>query len=99
MRIRGDIERIKYKVLENNELRSMLYEITTEDKIKVFEETGDVDFGYEIPGLPATGPTFLCKSMVSPQFSGKFPSDIMTVEQLGLPRSFPNWPTLPRGWW
>jgi len=29
----------------------MLYEITPEYKIKVFEETGDVDFGYEIPGI------------------------------------------------
>ena len=51
LRIRGDIERIKYKVLDNDDLRGMLYEITPEEKIKVFEETGDVDFGYEIPGL------------------------------------------------
>ena len=42
---------VKYKVLENDELKAMLYEIAPEDKIKVFEETGDVDFGYEIPGL------------------------------------------------
>jgi twitching motility protein PilT len=41
----------KYKVLDNDDLRAMLYEITPEDKVKLFEETGDVDFGYEIPGL------------------------------------------------
>jgi twitching motility protein PilT len=29
----------------------MLYEITPEYKVKLFEETGDVDFGYEIPGV------------------------------------------------
>jgi twitching motility protein PilT len=29
----------------------MLYEIAPEYKIKVFEETGDVDFGYEVPGV------------------------------------------------
>ena len=29
----------------------MLYEIAPEQKIKTFEETGDVDFGYEIPGV------------------------------------------------
>jgi twitching motility protein PilT len=29
----------------------MLYEITPEFKIKVYEETGDVDFGYEIPNV------------------------------------------------
>jgi Tfp pilus assembly pilus retraction ATPase PilT len=51
LRIHGDIERVKYKVLDNDDLRKMLYEITPEDKVKSFEETGDVDFGYEIPGL------------------------------------------------
>lgn len=51
LRIRGDIERIKYKVLDNDDLRAMLYEIAPEQKIKLFEESGDVDFGYEIPGL------------------------------------------------
>lgn len=51
LRIDGQIERVKYKVLDNNTLKGMLYEIAPENKIKQFEETGDVDFGYEIPGL------------------------------------------------
>ncbi len=51
LRIRGDMERVKFKKMENEELKAMLYEICPEDKIKVFEETGDIDFGYEIPGL------------------------------------------------
>ena len=51
LRIRGEIERVKYKVLDDDDLRAMLYEIAPEQKIKVFEETGDIDFGYEIPGL------------------------------------------------
>ena len=29
----------------------MVYEIAPEGKIKVFEETSDVDFGYEVPGM------------------------------------------------
>ncbi len=49
LRLRGDLERVKYKVLESDELKAMLYEIAPENKVKVFEETGDVDFGYEIP--------------------------------------------------
>ena len=51
LRIRGEMERIKYKVMENDELKAMLYEIAPEHKIKEFEETGDIDFGYEIPGI------------------------------------------------
>jgi len=70
LRIRGEIERIKYNVLENDELKAMLYEIAPEHKVKQFEEVGDVDFAYEIPNLPVTGPTFSCRSMVWPLFSG-----------------------------
>ena len=51
LRIRGEMERIKYKVMENDELKAMLYEIAPEHKVKEFEETGDIDFGYEIPGI------------------------------------------------
>ena len=51
LRIRGEMERVKFKVLENEELKAMLYEICPEDRIKIFEESGDMDFGYEIPGL------------------------------------------------
>ncbi|MCI5208238.1 MAG: type IV pili twitching motility protein PilT, partial [Candidatus Electrothrix sp. ATG2] len=51
LRIRGDMERVKYKVLDNDGLKAMLYEICPEPKIKLFEETGDIDFGYHIPGL------------------------------------------------
>ncbi|MDR2422156.1 MAG: type IV pili twitching motility protein PilT, partial [Deltaproteobacteria bacterium] len=51
IRLKGRIEKVKYKVLENTELKKMLYEIAPDDKIKIFEETGDVDFGYEIPNI------------------------------------------------
>ena len=46
LRLRGQLTRIKYKVLEHEELKTMLYEITPEPKIKHFEETGDVDFAH-----------------------------------------------------
>lgn len=49
LRINGELERVDYPPLESDELKTLLYEITPEYKIKHFEETGDVDFGYEIP--------------------------------------------------
>ena len=42
LRIRGEMERIKYKVLGNDDLKTMLYEIVNEERIKLFEETGDL---------------------------------------------------------
>ncbi len=49
LRINGELQRVDYPPLENDVLKAMLYEIAPEFKIKIFEETGDVDFGYEIP--------------------------------------------------
>ncbi len=51
LRINGELQRVEFPPLENDTLKAMLYEITPEYKIKQFEETGDVDFGYEIPGV------------------------------------------------
>jgi len=97
LRVRGDIERVKYKVLDSDNLKSMLYEIAPEDKVKVFEETGDVDFGYEIPGLARYRANFfLQKNGVAAVFR-EIPSTIMTAEQLGLPPVVSKLAGLPRG--
>ncbi len=97
LRITGDIERIKYKILTNDDLRKILYEITPEEKIKTFEETGDVDFGYEIPGLARYRANyFMQKNGVAAVFR-EIPSEILTAEQLGLPPVISKLASLPRG--
>ena len=97
LRIRGDIERIKYKVLDNDDLRGMLYEISPEEKIKTFEETGDVDFGYEIPGLARYRANFFMQRNGIGAVFREIPSTIMTCEHLGLPAVISKLATLPRG--
>ena len=97
LRIRGDIERIKYKVLDNDDLRGMLYEIAPEQKIKSFEESGDVDFGYEIPGLARYRANFFMQKNGVGAVFREIPSAIMTAEQLGLPEVVSKLATLPRG--
>ncbi|MBI9082435.1 MAG: type IV pilus twitching motility protein PilT [Desulfobacterales bacterium] len=97
LRLRGDVERIKYKVLENDELKGMLYEIAPEDKVKVFEETGDVDFGYEIPGLARYRANFFMQKYGCAAVFREIPSEILTAEQLGLPPVVPKFASLPRG--
>jgi twitching motility protein PilT len=51
LRINGELGRVDYPPLENDALKAMLYEIAPDYKIKQFEESGDVDFGYEIPNV------------------------------------------------
>ena len=85
LRVHGDMERVKYKVMENDELKSILYEICPENKIKVFEETGDIDFGYEVPNLARYRANFFQQKWGIGAVFREIPSEILTAEQLGLP--------------
>jgi twitching motility protein PilT len=96
-RIRGSLQRIKYKILENDELKAMLYEIAPENKIKVFEETGDIDFGYEIPGLARYRSNFFMQKNGIGAVFREIPSKILSAEQLGLPDIMTKLSMLPRG--
>ncbi len=97
MRIDGDMERVKYKTLENDTLKAMLYEIAPEDKVNVFEETGDIDFGYEIPGLARYRANFFMQKYGVAAVFREIPTVISTAEQLGLPPVVSKLATLPRG--
>ncbi|MFH1091787.1 MAG: ATPase, T2SS/T4P/T4SS family, partial [Pseudomonadota bacterium] len=97
LRIRGEIERVKYKIFESEELKKLIYEIAPEEKIKVFEETGDVDFAYEIPGLARYRANFFRQKWGVGAVFREIPSEILTTEQLGLPVVLKKLATLPKG--
>ncbi len=97
IRVRGDMERIKYDVLENDALKAILYEITPEHKIKQFEETGDVDFAYEIPGLARYRANFFQQKFGVAAVFREIPSTILTCQDLGLPQVVGKLASLPRG--
>ena len=97
LRINGDMERIKYKALDNDELKPMLYEIAPENKIKVFEETGDVDFAYEIPNLARYRANYFQQKWGVGAVFREIPSTILTSEQLGLPKVITKLSMLHKG--
>ena len=97
LRIRGEMERVKYKILDNDELKDMLYEIAPEHKIKKFEETGDVDFGYDVLGIARYRSNFFMQKFGVAAVFRLVPEQIMTAEQLGLPKVISKLALLPRG--
>ncbi len=97
LRINGELVRVDFPALKNDELKAMVYEIAPEGKIKTFEETSDVDFGYEVPGVARYRANFFQqKSGISAVFR-LIPSTILTVEQLGLPPVLKKFPLLKKG--
>ena len=97
IRIRGDMERVKYHTLTNDELKEMLYEITPEHKVKQFEETGDIDFAYEVPNLARYRANYFQQKYGIAAVFREIPSTIMTAQQLGLPPVIMKLASLPRG--
>ena len=97
LRIVGEMERVKYKVLDNDELKVMLYEIAPEHKVKEFEETGDIDFGYDVLGIARYRANFFMQKNGVAAVFRQIPEQIMTAEQLGLPNVISKLASLPRG--
>jgi twitching motility protein PilT len=80
LRINGELQRVDYPPLENDSLKTMLYEIAPDFKIKQFEETGDIDFGYEIPNISRFRANFFQqKNGVSAVFR-QIPSKVLSFE-------------------
>ena len=83
LRINGDLVRVDYPPLQNDELKALVYEIAPEHKIKIFEETGDVDFGYEVPGLARYRANFFNQKYGISAVFRLIPCKVLTVERAG----------------
>src|SRR4029450_849882 len=97
LRIHGELVRIDMPSLESDQLKALVYEIAPEQKIKTFEETGDVDFGYEFPGFARYRANFFNqKSGISAVFR-LIPSKVLTADELGLPPVIKKFAMLKKG--
>ena len=83
--------------LTSDALKVLLYEITSEYKIKLFEETGDVDFAYEVPGLARYRVNYFRQKNGIGAVFREIPDKISTCAELGLPNVISKLASLPRG--
>src|SRR5438132_1630559 len=97
LRVHGELERVKYDPLDDETLRAMLYEIAPEQKIKTFEETGDIDFGYEIPGVARFRANYFMQKYGCGAVFRQIPTKVLTADDLGLPPILKKCAMLPKG--
>jgi twitching motility protein PilT len=97
LRVMGAMERVKYDILDNDSLRAMLYEIAPEDKVKLFEERGDIDFSYAVPGLARYRANFFMQRKGVGAVFREIPETILTIDDLGLPPVLRKLAMLPQG--
>ncbi len=97
VRVHGELIRIDTPPLENDDLKALVYEIAPETKIKQFEETGDVDFGYEYPGVARFRANFLNQKNGVAAVFRQIPTKVLTCEELGLPPVLKRFAMLKKG--
>jgi twitching motility protein PilT len=97
LRINGDLIRIDAPAFASDDLKALVYEIAPEHKIKVFEETGDVDFGYEYPGFARYRANFFNQKNGIAAVFRLIPSKVLTTEELGLPPVLKRFAMLKKG--
>ncbi len=51
VRVNGQLEKTRHKKLSSENIKQLLYELLSDDQIRQFERTGDLDFAYGIRSL------------------------------------------------
>src|ERR1700757_575979 len=97
LRIHGELVRVDFPPLKNDDLKAMVYEIAPEGKIKLFEETSDVDFGYEVPEVARYRVNFFQQKYGISAVFRFIPSEVMRVDDLNLPPVLKRFPMLKKG--
>lgn len=97
IRKNGELRKIQYHELEDDELCAMLYEICEEEKIRHFQETGDLDFAYEIPGVARFRANYFLQKWGIAAVFRQIPTEILTAEQLNLPAICKKFAMLQKG--
>jgi twitching motility protein PilT len=90
-RLNGKLVKSQFPVLEKEDVQEIIYSILTEDQKALFNKDKQFDFAYEIPDVSRFRINVFYHRLGKAAAIRLIPTDIMSIEQLGLPeiiRSF-----------
>ena len=85
IRLNGDAYSVKYRELSANETHDLIYEIMPDNLKPKFEQTGGVDFAYDIPNLSRYRVNVFQHLGGMGAVFRAIPSHIKNINELGLP--------------
>ena len=97
LRIYGDLVRVDAPAVSSEELMAVLREMVPMERVQAFEQSGDLDFAYEIPGLARDRANFFRQNRGVAAVFREIPQRINSVEELGLPPMLRELALLPKG--
>jgi twitching motility protein PilT len=97
VRIDGELERMRYRALSEGDFYNLLGPITPPKIWEAFNETGDVDFAYQMGTIARFRVNLMRQERGSAAVLRLIPSKVPTAEDLNLPPAVAGLYAVPRG--
>src|SRR5881409_1468568 len=97
IRVHGDVRRINVDALDHKAVHGMVYDIMNDTQRKVYEETLECDFSFEIPNLARFRVNAFNQNRGAGAVFRTIPSKVLTLEELNAPKIFAEISNQPRG--
>ncbi len=97
IRVHGDVRRINLPPMEHKDVHGMVYDIMSDTQRKVYEETLECDFSFEIPNLARFRVNAFNQQRGAGAVFRTIPSKILTLDDLNCPKIFKDIAEYPRG--
>jgi len=97
IRVDGDMRRIKMPSLDHKQVHSLVYDIMNDKQRKDFEEFLETDFSFEVPGLARFRVNAFNQNRGAGAVFRTIPTDILSMETLGMGKVFKDLSERPRG--
>lgn len=85
VRVHGSMKKIKVPVLEEQQTQEMIYEIMNDSQRKSFEEYSELDFSMQLGEIARFRVNVFRQNRGLGAVFRKIPTEILSIEQLGLP--------------
>ena len=97
IRVDGDVRRIKMPSLDHKQVHSLIYDIMNDKQRKDYEEFFETDFSFEVPGLARFRVNAFNQNRGAGAVFRTIPTDILSMETLGMGKVFQDLSSRPRG--
>jgi twitching motility protein PilT len=97
IRVHGDVRRINLPPLEHKDVHGMIYDIMNDSQRKQYDESLEVDFSFDLPGLARFRVNAFNQDRGAAAVLRTIPSRVLSLEELNCPRQFADFSSKPRG--
>jgi twitching motility protein PilT len=97
IRVHGDIRRINLPPMDHKDVHAMVYDIMNDTQRKVYEETLEIDFSFEVPTLARFRVNAFNQNRGAAAVFRTIPTKVLTLEELNAPKIFKDISDQPRG--